>query len=410
MKKIYFILSLAVIALLSSCSEDFNEHNFPGYKDASNPTNVAAYNYTLTDADYTTIANAIKKPVTDSIATFKTLLKTANQADSITINASINRLNNRLTTETPYINATYIATNKFFDTNLKAMDYMPYLLSQKYLYSDNASTIKVAYNNVNSGDTTSISTVSKFTLTNVDYALMGTDLNQPGVKNNFTSTMSVMTYLNNFLKLKCPYAATNDIKMVKYAYYDSNKATKKQYRILTFDGQNWIPTPDQFMVKENKWVYDPTITLSLKQVSGNNPYIMKFIDYLRTTTPDKFYQKNTYINEEHYYGFSAYYAQVTYTADRTTYGDAAIKALKTDVDKYALFNQRLKEAMPLFTQLNFPSLQTNVYGIQQYVVVTITSYYSSSKSGLLTIKMKCTKSGTSTTPAEYAVDSIVETF
>jgi len=100
MKKIYFILSLAVIALLSSCSEDFNEHNFPGYKDASNPTNVAAYNYTLTDADYTTIANAIKKPVTDSIATFKTLLKTANQADSITINASINRLNNRLTRDT----------------------------------------------------------------------------------------------------------------------------------------------------------------------------------------------------------------------------------------------------------------------------------------------------------------------
>jgi len=409
MKKIYFILSLAVIAILSSCSEDFNEHNFPGYKDAATPTNIVAYNYTLTDADYTTIANAIKKPVTDSIATFRTLLKTANHADSITINASINRLNTRLTTEAPYINATYVATNKFFDTNLKAMDYIPYLLSLNYPYSSNKATLKAIYNNVNSGDTTSIPAASKFTLLTADYALMGTDLNQPGVKNYFTSTMPVMTYLNNYLKLKCPYAAINDVKLVKYTYYDSNKATKKQYRVLNFDGQNWVASPDQFLVKENKWVYDPTITLALKQISGNNPYIMKFIDYLRTTTPNKFYQKSTYTNEEHYYGFSAYYAEVMFTTDRTTYGDAAIKALKTDADKYTLFNQRLKEAMPLLTQLNFPTLQTDVYGIQQYVVFTIMSYYPS-KSGLLTIKMKCTKSGTSTTPAEYAVESVVETF
>lgn len=71
MKKIYFILSLAVMALLSSCSEDYNENNFPGYKDVATPTNVAMYDYTLTDGDYATIANAIKQPINDSIATFK---------------------------------------------------------------------------------------------------------------------------------------------------------------------------------------------------------------------------------------------------------------------------------------------------------------------------------------------------
>lgn len=410
MKKIYFILSMVTFAIFTSCT-DFNSQ-FPGIDVAAKPTNVANYSYTLIDADYTTIANAVKKPVTDSISAYKTLLKTATSADSIKLNASIARLNNLLTTDSAYIKATYIASNKIFNSKLQAKDYLPYLFNQKYLYADNGSVIKVICNNVDTGDTLAIPAANRFTLSAADYTLMGTGTNQPGQYKELSATMSnVVSYLDTYLKLKCPYAVAKDVKVVSYLYYDSNKLAKKQYRILTFDGQNWNGTSEQYIFNGTEWVYDPTITVPLVRVSGNNPYIMKFIDYVKLNTPDKFYQKGTYTNEEHYYGFSAYYAEIICTIDRVTYGDQAIKDLATnDTQRYALFFDRIKEAMPIFTQLNFPDLKTDVSGIQQYVVFTIISYYSSSKIGNVTIKMKCTKSGTGSAPAEYSVESVTETF
>lgn len=64
MKKIYYIICLAVIALFTACQDDYNKTNFPGLI-GTGVTNVAAYNYTLVDADYATIATAVKKPVND---------------------------------------------------------------------------------------------------------------------------------------------------------------------------------------------------------------------------------------------------------------------------------------------------------------------------------------------------------
>jgi len=409
MKKIYFIISLAIIALLSSCSEDYNEHNFPGYKDAANPTNVATYNYTLTDADYATIATTIKKPVNDSLTLLNTKLKTASKTDSVTLKSSIARLNLKLTTDSVYIKASYIASNKFFTAWLKSKDYIPYLLNTNYVYADNGSTMKATYNNINIGDTTAILAANRFTLTNADYAQMGL-----GSNNDFSSTSNVLSYLNTFLKIKTPYAVANDVKVVSYLYYDSNKTTKKQYRILKFDGQNWNGATDQYINNGKVWLFDPTIYVPLVKGSPNNLYVMTFINYLilhktDAVNPTPWYPKLTYVNEEHYYGFSAYYPEIIMTADRTTYGDDSIKALKVNDDKYVLFRKRVAEAMPLFTQLNFPLLQSTVSELQQYVVFTIPSYYSSTKSGLFTIKMKCVVSGTTTKPAVYEVVSCVET-
>jgi len=406
MKKIYFIVSLVILAFFTSC-QDYNKVNFPDLSSA--PTNVVQYNYTLTDADYSTIATAIKKPVNDSITLLKTQLKTASKADSVTINANITKLNLKFTTDSVYIKASYIASNKFFTPWLKAKDYIPYLLNSNFMYTDNGSTLKATYNNVNSGDTTTILPANRFTLADADYLQMGITLK------DFSSTSNVLFYLNTFLKNKAPYAVANDVKVVSYLYYDTNKATKKQYRILKFDGTSWSGIADQYINNGQMWLYDPTIYVPLVKGAPNNLYVMAFINYLilhkdDAVNPTQWYPKGTYVNEEHYYGFSAYYPEIICSGDRTTYGDAAIKALTTNDAKYALFAQRVKEAMPLFTQVNFPLLQSTVSGLQQYVIFTIPSYYSSSKSGLYTIKMKCTVSGTSTVPAVYIVDNIVETF
>ena len=412
MKKTFYSLlsGLAFAVLLSGCSK-FNDQ-FDGLDAKTQVTNVANYNYTLVDADYTTIANEVKKPLTDSISLMKTKLKTATSADSVTINAKIAALNLRLTTDSTYIKANYVGANKFFNSKLLAKDYVPYLLNKTYIFADKGSTLTATYDVADAGDTIAIPAAGRFTLTTADYALMGTGASQPGQFNNMSSAMPVLYYLNGFLKLKCPYAVTGATKVVSYLYYDSNKTTKKQYRILTFNGQNWTATSNQFINVAPTWLYDPTIRVPLVKGSPNNAYIMTFIDYIRTKTPEKFFQKGTYTNEEHYYGFSAYYPEFIFTGDRFTYGDDSLKALKTApaADQAAFFKKRVTQAMPLFTQLNFPLLQTDVSGIQQYVVWTLISYYSSSKQGLYTMKMKCIKSGTPTSPAEYKVESIVETF
>lgn len=238
-----------------------------------------------------------------------------------------------------------------------------------------------------------------------DYTAMGL---------GYISSANAPLYLPQLLSQKFPFAQEGNVKTV--VYKSGSNVTYAGAMQFTFTKGQWVSNTfktertEQFIFTKDGWVFDPTINLALVKVSGDNPYIMKFIDYVRTKTPDKFFPKGTYINEEHYYGFSAYYAEIICTADRTTYGDPAIKALTTDAAKNALFLDRVKEAMPIFTQLNFPDLKTDVSGIQQNVIITIITYYSSSRIGNLTIKMKCTKSGTISAPAEYVVDSFTETF
>ncbi len=250
MKKIYFIISLALTVLFTSC-EDYNAKNFPELDLEANPVNVVTIGYDMTAADFTTIATIIKKPITDSIAARKIDLANAKtKADSTAINTEITRLNNRLSNALVYANATKIDQNKFFDDNLKAKDFIPYLLNQKFIYVDANSSIKVTYDLVNSSDTTSISTANKIVLTDADYLQMGSATNQPGKSLYFTPAMNIMYYLNLYLKSKCPYAAANEVRMVRYKF---NSASIIQYRVLTFNGTDWKCANSQFALKKGLW-------------------------------------------------------------------------------------------------------------------------------------------------------------
>jgi len=378
MKKIYFILSLAVIALLSSCSEDYNEHNFPGYTDAATPTNVVSYTYTMTDADYTTIATAIKKPVNDSITLLKTQLKTASKTDSVTLNLSIARLNTKLTSDSTYIKATYIANNKLFNSKLKAADYIPYLLNSLYKYTDKGSACKVTYNNADNGDTTVIAAANRFTLSDADYLSMGTGTNQPGQYKNLSSVMSVMTYLNQYLKIKCPYAQTNDVRVVSYLYYDYSKVSKKQYRILTFDGQNWVNGTGQYVNNGTNWMFDPTIYVTMKKGINATDDYMLVVNNTKANqgvaTPSLLGYYNGTLEYEYYYGFLAYYGEISWKeSDRKN--DPEYVALTTVDQKVDFLTKRTQEGLAVYLGLKYPDAQPQVNGIDLYCYVTTTLYY-----------------------------------
>lgn len=413
MKKIYFILSLAVMALLSSCSEDYNENNFPGYKDVATPTNVAMYDYTLTDGDYATIANAIKQPINDSIATFKTALKTASKADSITINASITRLNNRLKLETPFISADYISKNKILNSTLRGKDYLPILLNKKYIFADKESIVKVKYDNVDNGDTLAIPAASRFTLTTNDYIQMGTGTNQPGQYKNMSSSIaSIVSYLNTYLKTKCPYAVTGDVKVVSYVYYDSNKTTKKQYRILTFDGKDWGGTTEQYVFNGKEWVYDPTIfivqtsndrTTDADGLPGNMKNMFSVIVHNVWSNETLKKYVSSYKNDEYYYGASAYQGNFSFqysVREAKPYSDDKLIAISSEADKINLMFSRLNDAIIIYLKYTYPEAKpVTSDGLNQYYVVTYKvyeNYASGNSTNTYQSKFQCTGSNPAT--------------
>lgn len=377
MKKTFYslITGLAIMLLLGSCSK-FNDQ-FDGLDDKTAVTNVAAYTYTLTDADYSAIATAVNKAANDSIAIYNTKLKTASSADSVIIKANIARIK----ADSTYINANYVGSNKFFNSKLQAKNYVTYLLNMNYIYADKASTMNASYNIVDMGDTLSVPATSKFVLTADDYNMMGQGANQPGQYDNMSNIMPVLRYLDTFLKLKCPYAVAGDVKMVTYLFYDSNKATKKQYRVLTFNGTSWSAVAEQYNYIGTVWMYDPTVKMTMVK---SDYQIM--VDYVLATPEIAVFAHPFYKNEEYYWGFASRYSNVsfrlsyrnpyftgTYVQPATI--DPELNALTTTEAKVALMWSRLKGGMEKFAQLRYPDAVPQVSGIDVYYKLTTLIYY-----------------------------------
>ena len=226
MKKIYYIVSLVIMTLFTSC--DYNATNFPGFDQAARPTNVASYNYVLVNADYTTISKAAL-----AIATNKT--------DST--------------------NATAIGTNKFFQNAAPAGTFIPLLLSSKYTYADEKSVAVVTYNYSLPYDTMTVVAANKYSMVTADYTAMGTATGQPGKSNYFSSSVDPNLFIPIWLKLvKYQYSKAGDLKLIRYKYYVSSTVTNNMADVFVFDGNNWVkynttnPVTKSFVYKGGKWL------------------------------------------------------------------------------------------------------------------------------------------------------------
>ena len=377
MKKTFYSLlsGLAFAVLLSGCTK-YNDQ-FDGLDAKTIPTNLASYTYTLVDADYAAIATAVNKKANDSITNYNNQLKTASSADSVNIKANIARIK----AAPAYVNAVYVGANKFFNSTMQAKDYVPYLLNANYLFADKGSIMNATYNIVDFGDTLAIPAANKLTLTSDDYFLMGTGTNQPGQYNNMSTLMPVLRYLNGFLKLKCPYAVAGDVKMVSYMYYNSNKVTSRQYRILTFDGLNWQATAEQYNYIGTGWLYDPTVKITMVKAD-----YQLMVDYVLATPALAVFAHPYYKNEEYYWGFASRYSNTSFRLSyRNPYFsgtyvqpvtiDPELNALTTTEAKVALMWDRLKGGMAIFLQQRFPGAVPNVSGIDVFYKAKTLIYY-----------------------------------
>jgi len=260
MKKIYFIASLAILALFTAC-KDFNADNFPGYDTAAQPTNLTTYNYTLVDADYSTISKAS--------------LKTATNASDSALAKSI-------------------ATNKFFQNTTPAGTLIPLLLNTKYIYADEKSVANITYNYSAPYDTLTILAANKYALVSpTDYAAMGTATGQPGKSNYFSSTVDPNLYLPVWLKLvKFPYAKAGDVKLIRYKYYVSATVTNTINDVFVFDGTNWAKykttnsVTKSFVYKGGQWL---DILIYKGLTSGLNDFTAVSVSGAQTWSWDPVY-------------------------------------------------------------------------------------------------------------------------
>src|SRR5665647_402703 len=113
MKNIFYSLlsGLAFMVLLGACKTTVNDQ-FEGLDNIAKPTNLAAYTYTLLDADYSAISKSA-------------LVVAKNKADSTA--------------------ATSIATNKYFTNTVPPSTNVPFLLKTKYPYADLGSTANITF-------------------------------------------------------------------------------------------------------------------------------------------------------------------------------------------------------------------------------------------------------------------------
>jgi len=185
MKKNIFLTAIITAMIFSSC--DYMK-NFDNIDQLSKPTDISTYAYTITDADFSTMASALKSKKTASDSAIANLL----------------------------------STNKVFSVNAPASVGIPYLLKTKYIGANKGSAAKVTYNY-------KAGTMGYYTLTTSDY------LSIWGIENvkALTPSKSPATILPALLSAKYPKAIEGDIKVLEYEY-STTEPTSSQVEVVSF--------------------------------------------------------------------------------------------------------------------------------------------------------------------------------
>jgi hypothetical protein len=239
MKKIFLplITGLAIAALLGSCTK-YNDQ-FTGLDDLAKPTNLAKYNYTLLDADYTTISKAA-------------LAAAGNATDST--------------------NARSIGTNKYFTATVPASVNVPFLLKTKYPYGDIGSSALITYTFGldKPAYLANLTTVNIITDAEYKSSLVWND--PVAYVSAFTPAKSPAAKLPAILAARYPTATSGTYKFVE-CNYSSTEATPGvvdfKYFYDDFETHTYTPSPTYTPIGENGWQQKDTSGVSIKANYNN---------------------------------------------------------------------------------------------------------------------------------------------
>jgi len=212
---IYSLLSALVFAVLLGACDDFNDQ-FEGLDDKTQIKNLAAYNYTLTETDYTTISNAAAK--------------VASTPEEISL-------------------ANSIKTNKYFTTAVPASTYVPFLLKTQYPYADLGSTAMVTYafNEARPAYLEDFANASVYTLNNADYAASGS--NAAG----FYPDVNPANFLPDILAANISSPADGQMALAKYSHYTETPVITTVSNYLVEENFNFGSTAGNLTTITSEW-------------------------------------------------------------------------------------------------------------------------------------------------------------
>lgn len=143
-----------------------------------------------------------------------------------------------------------------------------------------------------------------------DYLAMGSRYD------SFDASFKADDYLPALLRGEKPYAQPDASMYVAYKYYDSSSKTRSvRADEYLFDGSAWVKNDnieeqtDQFIKSNNKWVWDPSVTIVLmpgKNQPVSTLYFQACVDWVKENVEDGAKYVSSYGNNDYYSGASAY--------------------------------------------------------------------------------------------------------
>ncbi len=228
------------------------------------------------------------------------------------------------------------------------------------------------------------------------YVLQPTDYSTMGFSSNILTATQAPNYLPIFCKENYKYAQTGDQKVIVYRtaantfYADRLTKASDAWSIKSFVEDK----TDQFVrasVDGNKsWIYDPTIIIGITK--SDYQLVVDHVKEVESINNSGALDSRG--NAEYYYGFSAYYGNISYReVDRIK--DNTYPSTSTTDEKVTFMNQRTIEGLAILLAARYPNATATINGVDQYARITGIQIYADPTSGVATrsyytYTMQCT--------------------
>jgi hypothetical protein len=413
MKKIQFAILGLLVLLIYSC--DPNKQIYEELDAMRVPYNEA-FEYTLVDADFTTMKTLALKEATNledstlanQLGSLKSFSPTRDVAYFVPmfLESTFKALDSASAIKVLYkFDYKFIFTNEqkipLTDT-FTSLSYLPTIISDSITEPETDDFVYISYKFDDGTTVTSAASLYQFNgtawtipsdalvLTDADYDAMGTGSGQPGQNNNFSSSVSSDYFLPIFLEQKYPYAAANQTVQLSYKYYASG-VTDIYYVKCFFDGTKWYlyeTKSNQFLHNGIQWVFDPTVKYNM--IKSDFQII---VDWVLANDTLAVYQNGTYTNSEWWFGSSAYYGNFDLRDYKHQANDHF--ELLTGLDAEGIKNvvlARIPTAIDILLLEIFPEAVPFSNGVPVYYEIYFKIY--TGKYATYMIKYLCTDVGT----------------
>lgn len=210
---------------------------------------------------------------------------------------------------------------------------------------------------------------------------------QPADKDRVSSTDKAKTYLPMLLANNYLYALEGDTAIAVYKSDDKGNLAATKW---TMTNGQWGEASTieqrtiQFIHNGQFWLFDPAVNYTMVK----DDYQL-MVDYIRDHAEHSIFYDKNYKNAEYYYGFAAYYQNLSFRIkgyrdpyfkdkadEQPATLDPELSALNSLEEKVALLWKRSEEGMRIFLELRFRDAVPEVSGVEVYYHVQVNVYGS----------------------------------